>query len=229
MLLFMMNISSQTFLITNLLVYSMHFGSSLLNQCIIASMVLQRYNKFKRENIAEISLSSAKYIIFAIGFGTTALCIIILDIWRSIESKIFQNKPRTSFISVIIITIIISSGNIIISFTSRKICHLIRAADERANRILNIRRTTDTARVRATTRLIVCFISEWIPYGLARLSGFITDDRMMFDSINRIAHMLSILIYITIPMIYYKMDGQFYSYVKNLFKVISNDNEVEHN
>ena len=218
--------------------YTVHFTSSLINFCIIAVMVVHRYQKFKKQDIAGFAEHTTQYLVIAMSVGICAISPIAWEVWNTLEMipgecHFVIDQPMTcntftdpcsNFVSVLTITIVISVSCNFIIFTTRKLKKLIHLADEKANTILQMKRSTNTSRIQATTLLFYFFTFNWVPYGISRLYGLWKPTFSKFQTVTTCFHALSTVLFMIIPMIYYKMDGGFQRYLKNLFpKFKTND------
>ena len=94
---------------------------------------------------------------------------------------------------------------------------IVKAGDERANNVLQMKRRTNTARIEATRFLWYLFTIGWAPYGVSRLFIFTRPTHQVFQTVGAICHALSTLVFSVIPIAFYKMDGKFASFVGNMF------------
>ena len=129
-------------------------------------------------------------------FGKNLLCPSII-------------KPCSTFITFITVTLAITPVCLCIQWATFKLKRFVKVNDRKAKEIRNMNRMTNTARIRATMFLIVAFIIEWVPYGISRLYVFTKPSFNTFQTVSSCGHALSTFIYVSIPIIYYKMDGKF--------------------
>ena len=94
---------------------------------------------------------------------------------------------------------------------------IIKAGDERANNVLQMKRRTNTARIEATRFLWYLFTIGWVPYGVSRLFIFTRPTHKVYQTVGAICHALSTLVFSAIPIAFYKMDGKFAGFVGNMF------------
>ena len=94
---------------------------------------------------------------------------------------------------------------------------IIKAGDERANQVLQMKRRTNTARIEATRFLWYLFFIGWAPYGVSRLFVFTRPTHQVHQTVGAICHAFSTLVFSAIPIAFYKMDGKFAGFVGNMF------------
>ena len=221
--------------------YIAHFVSSLLNFCIIAAMVIHRYQKFKKQDVGGFAEHTTQYLVVALSVGICALFPITWNVWNAFkmfpsECNLVVDQPMTcnsitdacsNLFTVISVTIVISVSCICIRTTTVKLKRLIRQNDERANTILQMKRSTNTARIQATIYLLYFFEFNWIPYGQSKFYALWNPTVSKYQTVCACFHALSTVLFMIIPMIYYKMDAGFQRYLKNLFLKFRGDVSAE--
>ena len=116
-------------IVVRMMVYSSHFISNLTSLCIIASMCVHRYNRFKEQDVDGLNKHTYKYITSAIFISIVSLFPIMWEIWLFFEEKTSQNEcivsrvqqpmeckffyqPCSTFITVVIVTILITASSV---------------------------------------------------------------------------------------------------------------------
>ena len=205
--------------------YTAHFTSSIINFCIIAAMVVHRYQKFKKQDVAGFAEHTKQYLLVAVSIGLCAMFPIAWDMWDYLkivpgECNLMVDQPMTcdsivstcsNFFTVLTVTIVITVSCVCISRTTIRLKKYIRKADERANTILQMKRSTNTSRIQATKLLFYFFTINWVPYGLTRFYAQFNPTFPKFQTLATCFHALSTVLSMIIPIIYYKMDGGFQS------------------
>ena len=195
-------------------------------------MVLHRYLKFKNQDVAGFKRDTTRYLILSIGLGLLALCPIFWDCWNYLQQTVGDCSTTYSepiecgsltdscstLTIVITVTVTITISSSLVNGTSRKLTNLINAADERANTILQMKRSTNTSRIKATQYLWIVFSLEWVPYGASRFFVFKKPTLSEFLTITTCCHALSTVTFLSIPIIYYKMDGRFAKLINEIIK-----------
>ncbi|XP_066924127.1 uncharacterized protein [Clytia hemisphaerica] len=223
--------SRLTCIIIRLVSYLSHFMSSLVNMLIISAMLLHRYIKFKNQDIDGFTKHIRLYIAVSVGAGIISLVPITWELWRYFETDDTQcnvvvvdakiechlDKPCAVMVTTVVVTMVTTFTNVAIGITTKGIKKIIKAGDERANNALQIKRRTNTARIEATHFLWYLFTIGWVPYGVSRLFIFTQPTHQVFQTVGAICHALSTSIFSIIPVVFYKMDGKFASFVGNIF------------
>ena len=220
--------------------YVCHFTSSLVNVCVIAAMVLHRYQKFKAQDIGGFSKHTTRYLVVAICIGVIAMAGIAWEVWKVLllsPGECFSGslqpmtctsilRPCSNVVTVFIVSIVITVSCRCVLLTTRKLKQLIQQADARANTILQMRRSTNTSRIQATFYLYFFFIVNWVPYGLSRFYSLLKPTFQQFQTLTVCFHVVSTMLFTLIPAIYYKMDGGFQRFIKDGLRkarIVSND------
>ena len=229
-----------------MLTYMTHFASSIMNFFVISAMVLHRYNKFKKQDIDGFSKNTRSYLSVAIGCGGLLMCPIAWDIWKFLEFHPSEclfptvtDKGRSwmqtdlmmkcnsvfahcsTFVTIVTVACAITVSSRCINYSTRLLTSMIRKADGRANTILQMRRSTNTSRIQATTYLALVFSFNWVPYGLSRFYVLLNPTFPAFQTVTTCFHALSTVLFVFIPLIYYKMDGGFQKFANALFAKIT--------
>ena len=130
-------------------------------------------------------------------------------------------EPCSNFMTFMAVSVAITASNLCIFVTNAKLTRLIRHADERANTILQMKRSTNTSRIQATIYLTFFFTLNWLPYGLSRFYVFLEPTFSRFQTLNTCFYALSTVLFVIIPMIYYKMDGGFQRFLKTFVSQVA--------
>ena len=163
--------------------------------------------------------------------GVCAMFPVSWEVWDVLkispgECNLMVDQPMTcdsitstcsNFFTVLTVTIVVSVSCSCISYTTISLKKYIRIADEKANTILQMKRSTNTSRIQATKLLFYFFTINWVPYGLTRFYTLFNPTFSQFQTLTTCFHALSTVLFMIIPMIYYKMDGGFHRYLKNLY------------
>ena len=120
-------------------------------------------------------------------------------------------------VTTVVVAIVTTFTSVVIRVTTKLMKKIIKAGDQRANNVLQMKRRTNTARIEATRFLYYLFTIGWVPYGVSRLFIFTRPTHQVFQTVGAICHALSTLVFSTIPIAFYKMDGKFASFVGNMF------------
>ena len=216
--------------------YMSHFTSSLVNFCVIAAMVLHRYQKFKAQDIDGFSKHTTRYLVVAVCIGVIAMAGIAWEVWKVLllsPGECFSGslqpmtctsifRPCSNVVTVPIVSTVITVSCICILLTTWKLKQLIQKADARANNILQMRRCTNTSRLQATLYLYFFFTVNWVPYGLSRFYSLLKPTFQQFQTLTLCFHVMSTILFALIPAIYYKMDRGFQRFVKDGIRIASN-------
>ena len=196
--------------------------SSLANMIIISAMLLHRYIKFKNQDVDGFTKHIRLYLVVSMGIGVICVVPITWELWETYTRSSIQCNTKVvksgAFMgSTIVITMIIVFSSITIHLTTKRMKAIIKAGDERANQVLQMKRRTNTARIEATRFLWYLFFIGWAPYGVSRLFVFTRPTHQVHQTVGAICHALSTLVFSAIPIAFYKMDGKFAGFFGNMF------------
>ena len=205
-------------------------------------MVVHRYQKFKKQDITGFAEHTTQYLAIAMSVGICAVSPVAWDVWNTLEMipgecHVVIDQPMTcntftdpcsNFFTVLTVTVVISVSCVFIKKTTVKLEKIIHLADEKVNTILQIKRSTNTSRIQATKLLFYFFTFNWVPYGISRLYGLWNPTFSRFQTVTACFHALSTVLFMIIPIIYYKMDGGFQRYLKNLFSKFQRNDRKTH-
>ena len=222
----------ETCAVVQMTMYVSHFLSNLVSLSVIGAMTVHRYVKLKKQETEILKKHTTQYILVAVIIGITSVLPVGWELWRYLnqsgsECKVSSLrtplqcdsvlKPCSTFITVVMATLIITFSSVAIGRSTRMLRRFIKDADQRAAQILKQDRQTDTSRVRATVFLWYAFSIEWIPYGLSRFVIFLETEKTTFYSVTKLGHALSTLAFVTVPIVYLKIDNRFSRYVVTRF------------
>lgn len=197
-----------------------------------------RYWKFKNQDMDGFSRNTTRYLCIALAMGVCATMVVASNSWyflyiRPGECMIDYTPkqpqqpriqchsifaPCSTTLIVLVVSLVITISCLAIKTTTVRLRKLIEQADARANRILNMRRTTNTSRIQATMHLHHSYIISWVPYGVSRFYVLFQPTFPRFQTVTTCFRALSTVMYVVIPIIYYKMDGGFYTFLKGYFQ-----------
>lgn len=213
-----------------------HFWSCMTNLVILTAMTIERHHNTE----APIPTTSArgstrrKFILFiSISLGTVIAITIVRILHKMVDVKYSRSECTLAFRQkmmkckglfsecsgfpiVIIITFTILGCSLTLYVLTKKLKQKVTNSDKRISAVSTKTRITNTRRIQATHYLWLVSILEWLPYGKARLTIYGNFSMNIFFTISGISHTISTLYFLSVPIIYYKMDRKFYEYVHKM-------------
>ncbi len=139
-------------------------------------------------------------------------------IWHYESIYGLKGPRKTRSISIAIISVWITSCNIIINTATMFSIIFTRKASERQGRTLGraVRRL-ETRRLTVTVCLSVTFTVVWVPYGVV-VGQMKNIDVQIYAIARMYLSILSYASFLVLPVVYFFMDRRFEKYVCNAFK-----------
>jgi len=218
------------------LIYAVYLSPCISILHVTALMIFHRYLIIANKNTFNIKTNSKTAIIVVLLYSMLLESVVIYEMYTlyitsnsvtnckiaynvKYEQCLFKDFPTPCFtpLTDVIITISITLTSQIVIIYSKKSKQHIKNEIKKIKRSLGEKQTMNFKRIKASNYLWISFTSFWLPWGLARLSFSFTSNVVMSQIINDVCQTLSVTIYFTIPLVYYHMDSNFYTFMRQLF------------
>lgn len=199
---------------------------------------MQRYFYITRKNSFYILSHKNAWTCFLFTVGLLCSIIITLDIFinddiggSKLVCKLSYSKPVSTcrfdiscihYITGACVTFVVVTCSWIIIIATRKLKTHIEKEEKMASKVLGIQRITNVERLQATHYLWIGFLVTLLPWGVSSTTQIFFDQIKLLSIITWSCQIFAHLSFLTLPLVYLKMDRYFSKYVKRTtFEIIT--------